>query len=214
MTRFDSEHVHMRVEDQIVLLRITDCFLNATQIMRLAEKDKNERKVILHKMKKHTKVDVKSHQQGSWVNLPHARILCKHLGLERQLQPLLEYAQRLQSDDVEMTIPIDQDYLPETGDHQYIAVPADPGPVMVRTLDFKINATQILKVAGQEVHQKQTLFAQIRRRYPGTLDSVRGRSKFIGTYVCFDVAMDLCRKYGLAELESRIRRVCVNGQVL
>ena len=82
----------MRVEDQIVLLRITDCFLNVTQIMRLAEKDKNKRKVILHKMKKHIKVDVRSHQQGPWVNLSHARILCKHLGLERQLQPLLEYA--------------------------------------------------------------------------------------------------------------------------
>lgn len=52
VTDFDSEHVQMRVEDQIVLLRKTDCFLTATQIITLAEKDKNERKTILDKMKK------------------------------------------------------------------------------------------------------------------------------------------------------------------
>ncbi|MCJ1451959.1 hypothetical protein MMC28_002299 [Mycoblastus sanguinarius] len=32
--------------------------------------------------------------------------------------------------------------------------------------------------------------------------------------MCFDVAIGLCRKYGLVELESRIRRVCLNGQIL
>ena len=203
----------MTINSQLVLMRKKDGFLNATQIITLAEKDKNRRKAILDKMRKHTEVDAKIQREGSWVNLPHARILCKHLGLEPQLQPLLEYAQRLQGDDVEMAIPTDQDYLAGTGVYPFIAIPADPGPVMVRTLDFKVNATQILKVAGQE-HKLQTLLAQIRRHYPGTRDSVRGRSKFIGTYVCFDVAMDLCQKYGLAELESRIRRVCFNGQVL
>ena len=213
VTDFDSEHVQMRAEDQIVLLRKKDCFLNATQIITLAEKDKNERKTILDKMKKHTKVDVGKTAGGSWVNLQHARILCKHLGLERQLQPLLEYAQRLQGDDVGMAIPIDQDYLSEAGVHPFIAVPADPEPVMVRTLDFKVNATQILKVAGQE-RQLQQQLQRIRRRYHGALGSVNGGSKYKGTYVGFDVAMDLCRKYGLVELESRIRHVCLNGQVL
>ena len=35
-----------------------DCFLNVTQIIKLAKKDSNKRKSILNKMKKHTKVDV------------------------------------------------------------------------------------------------------------------------------------------------------------
>ena len=83
VTDFDSEHVHMKVEDQIVLLRKTDCFLNATQIITLAKKDKNERKTILDKMKKHTKVDARKSAGGSWVDLQNVRILCKHLGLER-----------------------------------------------------------------------------------------------------------------------------------
>ena len=182
--------------------------------MTLAKKDKNERRIILDKMKKHTQIDVKSHREGSWVNLPHVRILCKHLGLGRQLQPLLEYAQRLLGDDVEMAVPIDQDYLSETGGRpSFIAVPAHPEPVMVRTLDFKVSATRILKVAGQE-RQMQQLLQQIRRRHPGAVGSVRGSSKYSGTYVGFDVAMDLCQKYGLVELESRIRHVCLNGQVL
>lgn len=54
----------MRVEDQIVLLRKTDCFLNATQIITLAKKDKNKRKIILDKMKKYTKVNVKKSAGG------------------------------------------------------------------------------------------------------------------------------------------------------
>lgn len=115
VTDFGFEHVQMRVEDQIVLLRKTDCFLNATQIITLAGKDKNERRILLDKVKEHTKVDVKKAREGSWANLQHVRILCKHLGLERQLQPLLEYAQRLQGDDDETAIPIDQDYLSEAG---------------------------------------------------------------------------------------------------
>ena len=79
--------------------------------IKLAKKDSNERKSILDKMKKHTKVDVKKADGkkaicGSWVNLQHGRILCNFLSLERQLQPLLEYAQRVQGDDdVEMAIP-------------------------------------------------------------------------------------------------------------
>ncbi len=213
MTDFDSEHVQMRVEDQIVLLRKTDCFLNATQIITLAKKDKNERKTILDKMKKHTKVDVKKSAGGSWVNLQHVRILCKHLGLERQLQPLLEYAQRLQGDDVEMAVPIDQDHLSEPGVHQFIAVLAHPQPVVVRTPDFKVNATHILKVAGQEP-QMQQLLPRLRRFHHGAVDSVNGGTKYKGTYVDFDVAMGLCQKYGLVELESRIQQIYSNRPIL
>ena len=46
------------------------------------------------------------------------------------------------------------------------------------------------------------------------MNSVNGGSKYKGTYVCFDVAIGLCRKYGLVELESQIRGVCLNRQIL
>ena len=138
VTRFDSKHIQMIVEDQTIFLRKEDCFLNATQIIKLAKKDMNERHIILEDMKKHTKVDVKrinvkAAVRGSWVNLQHGRTLCRHLGLERQLQPLLEYAQRLQGDGVETDRPQDQgqgqDHLAETGVHPlFVAVRALPKP--------------------------------------------------------------------------------------
>lgn len=134
--------------------------------------------------------------------------------MKRQLQPLLKYAQRLQDNNNETAISIDQDYLSEDGIHPFIAIPADPAPVMIRTLDFKVNATQILKVAGQE-RQLQKQIQRIKRYHRGAIGSVnRGSSKYKGTYVGLDIAMGLCRKYGLVELESRIRRVCFNRQVL
>ena len=216
VTGFDSKHVQMVVEDQAILLRKEDCFLNATQIIKLAKKDSNERKSILDKMKKHTKVDVKKADGkkaicGSWVNLQHGRILCNFLSLERQLQPLLEYAQRLQGDDdIEMVISPDRNYLAETGVHQlFIAVRALPNPVMIRRLDFRVNSSQILGVAGR--NESDTI--KIRTEYRGACDIVQhGGSKYKGTYVDFDVAIHLCRKYGLAELESQIQQARLEEQ--
>lgn len=215
VTGFDSKHVQMVVEDQAILLRKEDCFLNATQIIKLAKKDSNERKSILDKMKKYTKVDVKKADGkkaicGSWVNLQHGRILCDFLSLERQLQPLLEYARRLQGDDVEMAIPQDRDYLAETEVHQmFIAVRALPQPVMIRRLDFRVNSSQILGVAGR--NESDTI--KTRTEYRGACDTVQhGGSKYKGTYVDFDVAIHLCRKYGLAELESQIQQARLEEQ--
>lgn len=59
VTDFDSEHVQIRTEDRIVLLRNTDCFLNATQIIMLAKRDKNERRTIFDKMKMYTTIDMR-----------------------------------------------------------------------------------------------------------------------------------------------------------
>ena len=214
MTEFDGRYVQMKVNGQQVLMRKEDCFLNATQLITLVEKDKNKRKTILERMKKHTNVDVKSTKGGSWVNPQHARILCKHLGLERQLQPLLEYAQRVQGDDVEMAVPIDQDYLSETGGHQFIAVLAHPQPVMVRMPGFKVNANQILKVAGQGPQMQQQFLPRLRRFHHGAVDCMKGTSKYRGTYVDFDVAIGLCQKYGLVELESEIQQIYSNRPTL
>ena len=215
VTSFDSKHVQMIVEGQAILLRKEDCFLNATQIINLAKKDNNERKSILDKMKKRTKVDVKKADGkkaicGSWVNLQHGRLLCTYLSLERQLHPLLEYAQRLQGDDVVMAIAPDRNYLAETGVHQlFIAVRALPKPVMTRRLDFRVNSSQILGVASRNESDTVT----IRTEYRGACDTVQhGGSKYKGTYVDFDVAIHLCRKYGLAELESQIQQARLEEQ--
>jgi len=84
-------------------MRKEDCFLNATQILTLAEKTTGERTYILRLMKEETKVEVLPAMRGcshptSWVNFYHGRILCKHLGLEEKLKSLIDYGIRLQGD--------------------------------------------------------------------------------------------------------------------
>ena len=145
------------------------------------------------------------------MNLQHGRILCNFLSLKRQLQPLLEYAQKLQSnDDVEMAIAPDRNYLAETGVHQlFIAVRALPKPVIIRRLNFRVNSSQILGVAGRNESDTIT----IRTEYRGACDTVQhSGSKYKGTYVDFDVAIHLCGKYGLAELESQIQQARLEEQ--
>lgn len=152
VTGFDSNHVQIIVEGQTILLRKGDCFLNATQIIKLAKKDKNERKRILDQMKKDTKVDVKKGDGrkaicGSWVNLQHGRILCNSLCLQRQLQPLLEYAQRLQGDNVERTIPQNRNSLARTGTHPlFIAgrVPPNPAGLESEIHQARLEVQQVL----------------------------------------------------------------------
>ena len=70
--------------------------VNATQILTLAKKNDSERKYILGRINQNTKVEVLSATKGipyphSWISFPYGRILCKYLGLEQKLQPLLDY---------------------------------------------------------------------------------------------------------------------------
>ncbi len=86
----------MKVNGQLVLMRKEDGFLNATQIIMLAKKNDSECKYILGRINQNTKVEVLPATKGipyphSWINFPYGRILCKYLGLEQNLQPLLDY---------------------------------------------------------------------------------------------------------------------------
>ncbi len=74
-------------------------------------------------------------------------------------------------------------------------------PVMVRMPDFRINASHIVKLAGQS----RTTLANFRKILnPEAYEILRGSKKHQGTYVSFDVGIELCRKYGLSELEKRL----------
>ena len=204
VTNFDSEHVQMKVEDHIVLLRKKDCFLNTTQIIELANKDKNERNNLLDEMKKYTIIEIRmiSAIRGPWVDFRHGRNLCKHLGLEQQMQPLFDYTGESQGESAEIALAHDQDYLAARGvKREFVAVPALPTPVCIRKLDWRVNATQILRVAGRnECHM-----AKIRIWYKGAYDIVLyGGSKSRGTYVDFEAGINLCQEYGLVELECQI----------
>lgn len=110
----------MEVNGQLVLRRKEDSFLNATQIITLAKKNDCERKYILERMSQNTKVEVLPATKGipyshSWINLLYGRILCKYLGLEQKLQPLLGYGREVH-DDYDKTAEED-DYLIEVLPH-------------------------------------------------------------------------------------------------
>ena len=212
----EDKYLRMKVEDQIMFLRKEDCFLSATQIMKAAKVTKSEKDRILKKMKMHTKVEVKDPMGGSWVNLQHARILCKHLNLEQRLQPLLDYAQKSQKRGVGMATGEDQNYLGKRFNSKYIAVSAHPKPFMVRRLDFRANAYHILRLLGETDSQNKIRreMRKIKIDHVRRFDIVQGESRYRGTYVDFDITIDLCRKHGLVELESQIRQACLDEQVL
>ena len=76
-------------------------------------------------------------------------------------------------------------------------------------LDFRVNSSQILGVAGRNESDR----IRIRTDYRGACDTVQhGGSKYKGIYVDFDVAIQLCRKYGLAKLESQIQQARLEEQ--
>ncbi|MCJ1460214.1 hypothetical protein MMC28_010593 [Mycoblastus sanguinarius] len=160
---------------------------NLSGLEKISLSIQNERKTILDKMKKHTKVDAKR------VDVQLA--ICGSWG-----------------DDVETDRPQDQDYLAETGVYPlFIAVRALPKPVMIRRLDLRVNSSQILGVTGRN----ESDMVQTRTEYRGAYNSVQhGGSKYMGTYIDFEVAIDLCRKYSLVGLESQIRQVRLEEQLL
>ncbi len=85
-------------------MRNEDGFLNASQILTLANKNPSDSEDLLQLMGQIIKVEVLPPVVGttsscSWVNFEHGRILCKHLRLEQELQPLIDHGLKLQRDD-------------------------------------------------------------------------------------------------------------------
>ena len=87
------------VNKKLVLMRKGDFFINATQTIALADKEPVERQKILCLLKEKTEVKVYSPGaplpfRYSWINFYFGQALCKHLGLEQKMQPLLDYGQK------------------------------------------------------------------------------------------------------------------------
>ena len=92
----------MKIEDKIVLMRKEDCFLNATQILALTNRNPSDSERLLQRMEQSINVEIFPPLKDvpdscSWVSFEHGRLLCNHFGLE--LQPLIDYGLKLQRDD-------------------------------------------------------------------------------------------------------------------
>ena len=79
---------------------------------------------------------------------------------------------------------------------------------LVRTSDFRINATHILRIAGQS-RQMRNIAKENRDEY---FEVVTGAPKYQASYVDFEVGLRLCQKYGLVELKKRLWQIPRSGQ--
>lgn len=196
-------YVQINVHGKDVSMRKSDYWLNATQILALANKTPGQVKHTLDIMRKHTTVKVEKARKGtphatSWVCYEHGRLLCDALGLTDRLRPLLN---------CEIATPKSQqvhqmNYLLDYLDPPYIYVDTGNNIVSIRKPDFWVNANHILKVAGLD----RSVVTKIRESgIP--CDVVKGgHAKHQGTYIEPLEWRKLCDTHGLVQLKGLLQR--------
>jgi hypothetical protein len=205
-------------------MRRQDSSLNATHIIDVARKSKKQRDYLLKIVKEFVKTDrvrAFTRSSGTWVSFRVGRILCRHLDVEKKLEPLLNYNCELQvNGHEEFNEQVDGD-LPglesrlltfarrakesKVDKHIYNTIQMNQMPIMIRSPDFRINCNQILKLVGLD----NTEAALIRNNTcDEAFDIVNGPGLPVhirGTYVDFQIGLELCRKYGLEKLEEELQ---------
>ena len=137
--------------------------------------------------------------RGTYVDFWVGVELCRRYGLtelEKELRSwrvvLPEPAQRPERSEAERS---------EAELSDFIEITGFSNPVMARRLDFRINAVHIIKLAGYSRHT----LANFRNSLSSEVYEILwGSTKHRGTYVDFDVGIELCRLYGLYQLEQRL----------
>ncbi len=76
-------------------------------------------------------------------------------------------------------------------------------PVTVRKFDLRINLNDICQASNQPKDK----ILRIRKEHSGGYDIVVDAEHHSSTYVDLWIAVDLCRRYGLAELEGKLRNL-------
>ena len=150
------------------------------------------------------------YHQSTYVDLWIAVDLCRRYGLaelEEKLRNLKGVPQEpgkepeLSEDKLRNLKDVPQEPVKEPELSEFIEITGFPSPVMVRMSDFRINASHIAKLAGRS----RAALANFRNRLSSeAYEFLRGNSKRQGTYVNFDIGLELCREYGLSELEKQL----------
>ena len=78
-----------------------------------------------------------------------------------------------------------------------------PQPVTVRKFDLRINLNDICQASNQSKDE----ILRIKEEHSGGYDIVLDAEYHQSIYVDFWIAVDLCRRYGLAELEGKLRNL-------
>jgi serine/threonine protein kinase len=183
--------IRMVLEGKAVSLRKSDCWLNATQVLGLAASPAKDRNRILSILRQRTNIQVVRNPPQLWIPYQDGRFLCEFLQLTDTLRPLLKYGlkQGVNFDD-------QANYF---SNPKFLEVTAGKTTVSIRSADFWINATHILKAAGCHRYE----MAKVRKRVQ--FNVVRGNAASQGTYVDPRTGLGLCKEYGLDSLESILR---------
>jgi len=190
------------------MVRKSDLRVNATQILRAAGQNVDHiRKIRTDNDAAFDTVRGNRQHQGTYVDLRVGVELCE----KYDLVALTERLRHLQHENRERAHGHENvslgPYAKRPDRHEcisrgpYVQICGFAEPVMVRKSDLRVNATQILKLADQP----RNTGVSIRKRLTNKeYDTVKGVHRCNGTYVDFQVAIDLCGKYELAELEEQL----------
>jgi len=188
------------------MVRKSDLRVNATQILRAAGQNVDRiRKIRTDDDRAFDTVRGNTQHQGTYVDLRVGLELCEKYGLIaltgrlRHLQD--KNRERVHDHENVSRGPYVKRRHEFISQGPYVEISGFAESVMIRASGFRVNATHILKLADQSRHTG----ASIRKRLTNEeYDIVKSVPRCNGTYVDFQVAIDLCGRYGLAELEEQL----------
>ena len=207
-------YLQMIIDGQVVFMRKSDCMINATQILKLSTLTQNEQDYKIKALKYKQKLPARGTRgrKNTWVSIHQGKTLCVELGLEKKLQPLLDYGVRLDTNDNDtggervlppsnnaftadrLTVANEPEKLP------FIEIIYNSRPLVIRKSDWRINCMSITnQIAGTSIEPK--LVPDLR---DSAYDFVQGSSEHQGAYVDFYDGIELCNKHGLHSLAVQL----------
>lgn len=180
-------YMSMAIQGVAVQLRISDCCLNATDVLRAAGKS-NEQIEQFQRALPNAK-DQFTPTGGYWVSLDVGQHLCDRLDLSQSLMPLIEYGQKRKA--LHKLAESDEIFSLQEGDYK----------VSIHSQDLWINITHICSAAKEQDARSFTT-----RLQKANMRSVKkGPLEHRGTYTIPSFALQLCVRLDLKELGLLLR---------
>lgn len=183
--------VYMIIKRRAVSMRKSDFHLNASQINVATNVAQTKRNRWLKKFKEHGIGSIDRSRQY-WVPFLDGVFLCRVVGLEDELRPLLSYSPLTvpkQQDNYLVVLPKDKS-LPEG-----FSVLQHGEHIVFQPFSRMINATHILKAGNIPLERLKDFFEQ----NSGIAKEIKkgGDVRIVGTYISFDEAPVLCQYFNL-----------------
>jgi serine/threonine protein kinase len=210
---FDREDlVYMVIRRQAVSMRISDCQLNASQILTAANLQKDERVTWLREFKERG-IGGNSGKNGRlnyWVPFSDGVFLCQAVGLEDDLRPLFSYSP--------LTLPNrEENYLlvrrrrpiRQELQNEFAGLPCGNCVIAYQPSKRIINATHLLKASNIARHKLTEFFAKNPRITKEIIN--HGNRRTLGTYISFEQARVFCDYFNLNS--ASVRCLLTGGSV-